>query len=94
MTVHALPAKSDEYKLGCVCILATSLCNFARFDEAVGKPRLEWSQPIFSDGDPPLNGTMALACWRKRDVGGQGLCCSMNNDESDATRYFKGSIEE
>lgn len=94
MTVYSLPAKTEEYKLGCVCILATSLCNFARFDEAAGKPRHEWSQPIYSDGGPPLEETMALACWRKRDVGGQGLCCSMNNDDSDAMRYFKGHIGE
>ena len=94
VTVYSVSAKAEEYKLGCVCILATSLCNFARFDEAAGKPRHEWSQPIFSASGRPSDETMALACWRKRDVGGQGFCCSMRNNESDATRYFKGHVED
>jgi hypothetical protein len=87
-------AKAEQYQLNCLCIVATSLCNFARFDEAAGKPRHEWSQPISSNSGPPSSDTMALACWRKRDVGGNGLCCSMNNDESDATRYFKGNVRK
>lgn len=90
---YATASRAAEFKLNCVCIAATSLCNFARFDEAAGKPRLEWSQPIFGDDSPPAANERALACWRKRDVGGQGLCCSLNSDESDATRYFKGDVQ-
>jgi hypothetical protein len=79
-------------QLDCQCIAASGLCNFKLFDEAAGKPRQSWSQPIYFTDSEPSAQERALACWRKREVGGQGLCCSLNNDETDATRYFKGDI--
>jgi hypothetical protein len=91
VVAHAEPVK----KLGCQCILATSLCNFARFDDAAGKPRQEWSQNFsLPPVTTPSPQDMALACWRKRNApaGGQGLCCEMHNGEGDAERYFKGRL--
>lgn len=85
------PSFGDQLK--CQCVLATSLCNFARYDEAAGKPRQRWVQDVF---DPPgrrlSTSELAANCWRKRDVkgGGEGLCCSKSNAEDDADLYFRG----
>lgn len=86
------PANTEEYKLQCMCVANSTLCNFKTFDEAAGKPRQEWSQSVFSDAGMPSEEELALACWRKREVGGQGICCSKTNDEQDARLYFRGKI--
>ena len=85
-------ASTRAHPLDCQCILATSGCNFALFDEAAGKPRHTWYQDFTPPGGQSTLHDRALACWRKRDVqgSGDGLCCQLNNNESDADRYFKG----
>lgn len=90
---HAPSMSQEQSTLACQCVVATSLCAFARFDEAAGKPRHEWTQPIFLGGNEPAADLRALACWRKREVGGGGLCCSKDDDERDAPRYFSGDIQ-
>lgn len=91
-----LAEENKEHKLECICIAATSMCNFKLFDEAAGKPRVTWLQTIYENPAKPLTKEdKALACWRKRDAPkhGGGLCCSLDRDERDATRYFKGELK-
>jgi hypothetical protein len=83
-------------QLHCTCVLATSGCPSKLFDELAGKPRHDW----FQDFTPPnassnTTHARALACWRKRDADklGDGLCCSLNGDDSDADRYFRGNVD-
>lgn len=91
---HVYAGESTDADITCTCIAATSMCNFKLYDEAAGKPRITWAQKAYQNPAlPPLSSKdLAEACWRKRDAnpGGEGLCCAMDNNESDASRYFKG----
>lgn len=85
-----------QQRLSCLCIAATTGCNFAVFDSAAGKPRKEWSQDFSPvPGKAPSTTDLALACWRKRDAnpGGEGLCCDMQKDQRDAGRYYRGTLQ-
>lgn len=98
LMILAAPAGAQNItgKLNCVCILKTSGCSFNLFHEAAGKPTWRWSQDFFyKSGTTPTAEQQTLACWRKRDVSklGEGLCCRLNNDETDAPRYFSGTLE-
>ena len=96
MTVNPAVPKAEERSLHCQCVLATTSCNFKVFDEAAGKPRHEWYRDFTTNESKTYdNEFLAKACWRKRDVDGQGdgLCCARNKDESDASRYFKGALK-
>lgn len=87
-----LPANTKEYKLNCMCVVSLPFCSLKVFDEIAEMPRQEWSQSIFSEDGEPSEEELALACWRKRDMGGLGACCSKTNDQQDARIYFKGRI--
>jgi hypothetical protein len=42
---------------------------------------------------PNHNTDVSLACWRKRDQAGTGVCCDKNDDETDV-KYFWGQPQE
>lgn len=91
----ALPAIPRSETLRCECVLATTLCNLARFDEAAGKPRQTWTQDAFTaPGRTLARSDLSAACWRKRDAkgAGDGLCRSRSGNEADADTDFSGEL--
>lgn len=92
IVIFATFTSAAAWSLDCQCVAVQGLCSFKLFDDAAGQPRITWTQEFFPPGGQSTAHDRALACWRKRDVDGlgNGLCCSLNNDESDADRYFRG----
>mgnify|MGYP007050458733 CR=1 FL=1 len=91
----SIAQQHEKRELHCVCVTGTSACPLKFFDELADKPRHEWNQDIFiASGRTLTQQELNQACWRKRDVDdrGGGLCCSLDNNEKDADRFFKGSL--
>lgn len=93
----SIATAANALRMKCSCVLGSSLCSNRILNQVSGSELLTWYQDIVPrmDGTAPDQRAMALACWKKRDQnpGGEGNCCFLNSDESDAPRYFKGNIE-
>jgi hypothetical protein len=86
-------AKDGTAYIDCTCIAATSACVSSIGDALGGKERFKWT----STGAAKAGASVDISdlCWRRRnnDLEGQGLCCSLNNDQRDV-RFFWGELSD
>jgi hypothetical protein len=79
--------------IDCTCAAATSACASAVGDALGGKQRFKWT----STGSAKAGVSVDISelCWRRRngDSEGQGLCCVLNNDQSDV-RFYWGELSD
>ncbi|TXN76875.1 hypothetical protein [Methylobacterium sp. WL8] len=88
---------ANSAQIGCKCIASSGGCQLKIYDDAAENPRQEWIQDYYkSPGRNHSDEELALACWRKRDVPnlGDGLCCSILQNEEDAKRFFSGKLRK
>ena len=86
---------SSARNLDCQCVKqespvtgACALLNLSERSRDASYPT--WVISITPPPGQPID--LSLACWRKRDQPGDGLCCSENDDQSDV-RFFWGQVQ-
>jgi len=86
--------KDADLRVECTCIVDDALCQLKTADSILGNQRKTWTQLIHVRPNVPAD--LNAACYRKRDVTGfgDGLCCTMPNDEaSTIKKLFRGEVQ-
>lgn len=86
------PEKDEAITVKCECLAAFSLCELEVFASAAGKPKHSWTQTNYLKKG--VKADLNAACYRKRDVAGQGdgLCCSFTGNQAKTiSNLFRGT---
>ncbi len=83
------PTEKEDISIKCECIMMVEACHYEAFANLSGKPIQTWYQP--GHLEPGVLADLNAACYRKREMGGEGLCCTTNDKAKTIRNLFRGT---